>query len=70
MKRIELTDLELKMLRLNIAGEFYTLTATPEEAAAMISVIDKAENYMQELDAYDELEENLMEWFYDKYNNQ
>lgn len=70
MKKIELTELELKMLKLNVAREFYPLVATEEESKAMISVIDKAEKLMEELDAYDELGDSLMEWFLDKYENQ
>ena len=70
MKRIELTGLELQMLKLNVAREFYTLVATIEEVNAMNSVIKKAEDLMEELDAYVELDESLMEWFLDKYNEQ
>ena len=70
MKKIELTELELRMLKLNVKREFYPLTATEEEAKAMNSVIKKAEDLMEELDAYDELDESLMEWFLDKYNKQ
>jgi hypothetical protein len=36
----------------------------------MNSVIKKAEDLMEELDAYDELDESLMEWFLAKYNEQ
>ena len=50
--------------------EFYPLVATIEEVNAMNSVIKKAENLMEELDAYDELDESLMEWFLAKYNEQ
>ena len=70
MKRIELTEMELQMLKLNVAREFYPLVASPEEVKAMNSVIKKAEDLMEELDAYDELDESLMEWFLEKYNNQ
>ena len=70
MKRIELTGLELQMLKLNVAREFYPLVATIEEVNAMNSVIKKAEDLMEELDAYDELDESLMEWFLAKYIEQ
>ena len=70
MKRIELTGLELQMLKLNVAREFYPLVATIEEMKAMNSVIKKAEDLMEELDAYDELDESLMEWFLERYNKQ
>ena len=70
MKKIELTEIEFRMLKVNVEREFYPLTATEEEAKAMNSVIKKAEELMEELDAYDELDESLMEWFLDKYNKQ
>ena len=70
MKRIELTELEFQMLKLNIAREFYPLVATPEEAKAMNTVISKAQDLMEELDAYDELGDSLMEWFIEKYKKQ
>ena len=58
------------MLKLNVAREFYPLVATIEEENAMNSVIKKAEDLMEELDAYDELDESLMEWFLAKYIEQ
>lgn len=70
MKKIELSELELRMLKASVNGEFFTATATDEEAAAMNSVIDKADKLMDELDAYDELDNSLMEWFLAKYNAQ
>lgn len=69
-KKIELTDLEKKMLDLNVSRDFNPMTATVEEAAAMNSVIHKAEDLMEELDAYEELGDSLMEWFKAKYEEQ
>ena len=70
MKRIELTDLELKMLKLELEEGFSTLSASEDEIKAMVSVIQKADDLMSELDAYDELGDSLLEWFYEKYNKQ
>lgn len=69
-KRIELSDLELRMLKLNVSGEFAPMVATEEEAEAMNSVIDKADKLMEELNAYEELDNSLMEWFLNKYEAQ
>lgn len=69
-KKIILTELEEKMLQLNVDREFFAGNATPEEAKAMNSVIAKAETLMRELNAYDELEDSLMEWFLAKYKAQ
>ena len=70
MKRIELTDLELKMLKLELEEGFSTLSASEDEIKAMVSVIQKADDLMSELDAYDELGDRLLEWFNEKYNKQ
>lgn len=68
--RIELTPLELAMLKRNLAGEFFPPEQTDEENKALANVIEKADNLMEELDAYDELGNSLMQWFYDKYQTQ
>lgn len=69
-KRIELSDLELQMLKQSVSGDFSPMGATEEEAEAMNSVIDKADKLMEELDAYDELGNSLMVWFLNKYKAQ
>ena len=68
--KIELTDLELAVLKKDIAGEFFPPEATDEERKAMASVIDKADAYCEELDAYDEIGESLMVWFLNQYEAQ
>lgn len=69
-KKIELSELELAMLERDLRGEFFPVEQTDEENAALNRVITKAETLMDELDAYDELGESLMEWFYNKYKAQ
>lgn len=48
--------------------------ATDEQQKLLTGVIDKAEALMDELDAYDDLdnymEGGLVAWFYDKYKAQ
>ena len=68
--RIELTPLELAMLKRDLAGEFFPPEQTDEENKALANVIEKADNLMEELDAYDEFGDSLMQWFYDKYQAQ
>ncbi len=67
MNKIELTELEESVLRKDLAGDFSLMTASQDELAAMSSVIEKADNLMTELDAYDELGDSLMKWFWNKY---
>ena len=69
-EKITLTDLELAVLKKDIAGEFFPPEATDEERKAMASVIDKADAYCEERDAYDEIGESLMVWFLNQYEAQ
>ena len=67
MKKIELTDLELKVLQQDVNGEFSDFDATEEELRAMVSVIKKADALVAELDAYEEEGDNLILWYWNKY---
>lgn len=67
---IILTDMEERMLQQNISGEFDPMTATMEESAATNRVIEMAENLMDELNAYNELDGDLMVWFDNKLKAQ
>ena len=70
MRKIELTDLELRLLKLDVIHEFSDFDATEEELRAMVSVINKADDLMRELDEYDELGTDLILWFWEKYLKQ
>ena len=68
--KIELTDLELAVLKKDIAGEFFPPEATEEERKALKSVIDKADKHCEDMDAYDEIGNSLMVWFLNQYEAQ
>lgn len=70
MNTINLTELEYKVLEQDVKGEFSDFDATEDELRAMVSVIHKADALMEELDAYDELDESLILWFWNKYQAQ
>ena len=70
MRKIELTDLELRLLKLDVIHEFSDFDATEEELRAMVRVINKADDLMRELDEYDELGDDLILWFWEKYLQQ
>ena len=58
------------MLKRDLAGKFFPPEQTEEENKAFSDVLDKADALMHELKAYDELNGNLMQWFYNKYQAQ
>lgn len=70
MKKIELTDRELEVLKQQLNGEFDRVLAPEEDKDTLMIVIDKAENLMHELKAYKESGDDLMAWFYNKYKEQ
>lgn len=70
MTKIELTDLQRLLIQKQLKGEYSPFFASEEEQKAYNEVIDKAEDLMHELNAYDELGDSLIEWFYNKYKAQ
>lgn len=67
---IILTGIEKRMLQLNVTREFEPMGATEEEAAATNRIIEMADNLMESLDAYNELDGDLMVWFDNKLKAQ
>ena len=68
--RIELTPLEFDLFKRYLAGEIFLPGTNMEENETFARVIEKADKLMQALDAYDEVGEDLMQWFWDKYQEQ
>ena len=70
MTRIELSELEIKVVEQQLREDFDPFTASEDEQAAMTSVMDKANALMEELDAYEESGDDVIKWFYDKFKEQ
>lgn len=70
MKKIILSGQEISVIQKQLNGQIEVYDVTEEEQAALSSVIDKAYDLMEELDAYEESGEDVIKWFYEKYNNQ
>lgn len=74
MKRIELTKEELDIIDVMLKGKISHHLYTEEQQQAAMSVLNKAEELEQELDATDEIMSypscNAVAWFFDKYKNQ
>lgn len=68
--KIELTPIELAMLQLDLKGDFFPPEQTEEENKAFANVLEKASTLMRELNAYNELGNSLIAWFYNKYKEQ
>lgn len=70
MKKIELTADEIKVIEQQLNGEIEVWSATDEQQEILTRVTNDAEALMDELDAYDELDGDLIQWYYDKYKAQ
>lgn len=71
MEKIVLTEKEIEIIDLFLAEKIDIETvATDEQKELLMGVTDRAEALMEELDAYDELDDNLIKWYYDKYKAQ
>ena len=68
MNKIELTAAEIQVIEKQINGEIEIFTATDEEKAILTT--EQAEELLDELEAYDELDGDLISWFYGKYKAQ
>ena len=60
---IELTKEEARLLKKYQRGEFQHFTAPEEEQQIFSGVIDKAEKLCDEMEAWDEVEGDLISWF-------
>lgn len=70
MDKIELTATELKVLDEYFAGEIGMFTATDEQMTVIRNLNDRAGALMDKLDAWDELGEDMLGWYYNKYLEQ
>ena len=71
MEKIVLTEKEIEVIDLFLSEKVDIETvATDEQKELLMGVTDRAEALMEELDAYDELDDNLIKWYYDKYKAQ
>lgn len=70
MNKIELTAAEIQVIEKQINGEIEIFTATDEEKEILTKVTNKAEELLEKLDAYDELDGDMISWFYGKYKAQ
>ena len=58
------------MIEQQLNGEIEVWSATDEQQEILTKVTNDAEALMDELDAYDELDGDLIQWYYDKYKAQ
>lgn len=70
MGKIIITDEQMEVINEYLEGEIGMFTATEHQMKVMTKVIDDAKALMEKLDAYDELDDDLIRWYVDKYKAQ
>ena len=70
MNKIEFNADEIKVIEQQLNGEIEVWNATDEQQRILTKVTNQAEELLDELDAYDELDGDLIAWYYRKYKAQ
>lgn len=68
--KIVLSDGEKAIIEKQLNKQLNPFFMTDEERETIDKVIDDANALMEELDAYDELDGDLIAWYYNKYKEQ
>lgn len=70
MDKIALNDKQKDVIQKYKDGTYSPFFSGEDEQAAMNEVIDMANDLMDELEAYDDAGEDLIAWFWGKYQEQ
>ena len=70
MSKIELSADEIQVINEQLNGEFGAFTATPRQQELIMGVTDKAIALAEELNAFEDVGEDLIAWYYNKYKEQ
>lgn len=73
MEKIVLTEREIELIHKHLNGGIEVHSATDEEQKVLGNVIDRASDLMEELDAYDamdDLEFDMLRWYLSMYEAQ
>lgn len=65
-----MSDQQKALIQKQLNGEYSPFFASEDEQVAMNEVLTQAETLVDELDAYEEINGNLLEWFWNKYQAQ
>lgn len=69
MEKIILSEKEIELIKAQLNGEI-EVWASDEVQEVLGGVIDRAIDLMHKLEAYDDANGRLIEWYWDKYKEQ
>jgi len=70
MKKIELTSEEIEIIERDLRDEIPAFGATPREVEVISKFLKDAKDACEEEDAYDQIDESLEEWYFNKFKAQ
>lgn len=70
MNKIVLNESQKAVIQKYLEGKYSPFFSSEDEQVAMNEVIDMANDLMDELEAYDDAGEDLIIWFWGKYQEQ
>ena len=70
MKKIELTEREIEVIKMQLDGKLELFTGQDDEMDIICEIVVRANKLMDDLDASDELDDDLILWYWNKYQNQ
>lgn len=70
MNKIVLNERQKAVIQKYLEGKYSPFFSSEDEQGAMNEVIDMANDLMDELEAYDDAGEDLIVWFWGKYQEQ
>lgn len=69
-QKIDLTQEEREVIEKHLRGELNLFFGDDREKDVFAKVTEDAQSLMKELDAYDELDNSVIVWYYNKYKAQ
>lgn len=69
-QKIELTEREIDVIKMQLDGKLELFTGQDDEMDIICDIVRRAESLMHELEAYEESGDDLVAWYWDKYQEQ
>lgn len=69
-KKIELSELEKTVIQKQLNGEIQAFVNTEEERKVLTKIVADAEALLEEEDAYEEMGDDMILWYWNRYKAQ
>ena len=69
-KKIDITEREIEVIHLQLDGKLELFTGQDEEMEVICNIVKRADKLMHETNAYDDVGDDLVEWYWNLYQDQ